>query len=458
MIFMSIRKPNRAILPVRWIVPAVMLLATLLPPLPGHAQTEVLPGESVTLAPFDYSECSTQTDLYEYLTIFGSGTGTLESVNSPTVSCDTTNAAAGALRVRAGSGLLFAVSTKPGEVVLFPSEDPIRYGFAIGRIGTIIRIPAPGIGEVGAEVLATQISTEIDWAGLLWNRKPSIPSWTQVVGTLQVRDLTTGLVVASNTFLNERLDLENNLPTDYFSGALNAFFGWTTVRASTGADLTAQLLRGRDFRIEIEAKCEDLGPILLGTFQFPFFSVIGFVHGGGCFFGDTADTLIVSFFNNPATRYNSGGGFHVGAVTVTVQDDVKAELAEVLENLDRDGDGVRDDVDVCLDTVLPEGVPTRELKPNRYALVDGDRIFDTVSNHDDSDSGSGDDSNSGSDSGSDSDSDSASKGGRQTFFTLDDTAGCSCEQIIEELDLGDGHVKFGCSIGAMRNWVDGVTP
>jgi len=39
-----------------------------------------------------------------------------------------------------------------------------------------------------------------------------------------------------------------------------------------------------------------------------------------------------------------------------------------------------------------------------------------------------------------------------------DTGGCSCEQIIEAQHLGKGHEKFGCSLGAMRNWVKLVNP
>jgi hypothetical protein len=38
-------------------------------------------------------------------------------------------------------------------------------------------------------------------------------------------------------------------------------------------------------------------------------------------------------------------------------------------------------------------------------------------------------------------------------FTVVDTGGCSCEQIIEMMDLGWGHTKFGCSTGAMLQWI-----
>jgi hypothetical protein len=38
-------------------------------------------------------------------------------------------------------------------------------------------------------------------------------------------------------------------------------------------------------------------------------------------------------------------------------------------------------------------------------------------------------------------------------FTLTDTRGCSCAQIIERLGLGNGHRKHGCSTEAMQQWV-----
>jgi hypothetical protein len=46
--------------------------------------------------------------------------------------------------------------------------------------------------------------------------------------------------------------------------------------------------------------------------------------------------------------------------------------------------------------------------------------------------------------------------GPQRSYDIHDTAGCSCEQIIEEQGLGNGHTQFGCSIGAMDNWVGEV--
>lgn len=102
-------------------------------------------------------------------------------------------------------------------------------------------------------------------------------------------------------------------------------------------------------------------------------------------------------------------------------------LAPVRPPADDDNDGILDDVDVCLDTVIPEAVPSVRLGVNRFALVDGDGEFDTTS--------------------------PKGKGPRRSY-TIEDTAGCSCEQIIEMGELGLGHTKFGCSISVMDDWVE----
>jgi len=94
---------------------------------------------------------------------------------------------------------------------------------------------------------------------------------------------------------------------------------------------------------------------------------------------------------------------------------------------DSDGDGVTDDLDVCPATLIPEGAAMTKLGVNRWALHDDNREFDTT----------------------------VSNGvGPQLAFDIFDTAGCSCEQIVEKQHLGKGHMKFGCSIGVMQNWVE----
>ena len=100
---------------------------------------------------------------------------------------------------------------------------------------------------------------------------------------------------------------------------------------------------------------------------------------------------------------------------------------------DTDGDDVDDPDDVCTGTIIPGTVPTVGLRPNRWALLDdGDTNFDTVSR------GRG--------------------RGPGRSYTITDTAGCSCQQIIVVQGLGNGHTKFGCSISAMDDWTALVNP
>ena len=106
-------------------------------------------------------------------------------------------------------------------------------------------------------------------------------------------------------------------------------------------------------------------------------------------------------------------------------------LVVYIQKGDVDEDGVPNNDDVCSGTVIPENAPTKRLGTNRHALVDLDGVFDTKS----------------------------PRGkGPGLVFTISDTAGCSCEQIISMQSLGNGHKKFGCSISAMRDWVDLVSP
>jgi hypothetical protein len=117
------------------------------------------------------------------------------------------------------------------------------------------------------------------------------------------------------------------------------------------------------------------------------------------------------------------------------------EVITAEQLLDPDGDGVRVDKDVCPDTVIPESVPTLRLGKNRWALVDDDTSFDTnrprghLYRHK-----------------------RGKKKGHALQFDLDDTAGCSCEQIIEALRLGPWQRKLGCTTGVMWKWSRSPVP
>ncbi len=101
------------------------------------------------------------------------------------------------------------------------------------------------------------------------------------------------------------------------------------------------------------------------------------------------------------------------------------------DQADADHDGLADAcADECLGTAIPETMPSAgQLNPNHWALLDGDTIFDTVL---------------------------PGGGTPASPFTLQQTAGCSCEQIIVAMGLGKGHAKHGCSTGAIEDWIAGL--
>ncbi|MEM7049434.1 MAG: hypothetical protein AAF604_07230 [Acidobacteriota bacterium] len=105
----------------------------------------------------------------------------------------------------------------------------------------------------------------------------------------------------------------------------------------------------------------------------------------------------------------------------------------VMAELDSDFDGIEDGADLCPGTVIPEDVPTRRLLPWRFALVDGDGTFDTYR------PGHGI--------------------GPSPWhnFTLAETGGCSCEQIIESIQVPSWFERlqrrYGCSLFLMKYWV-----
>jgi hypothetical protein len=94
---------------------------------------------------------------------------------------------------------------------------------------------------------------------------------------------------------------------------------------------------------------------------------------------------------------------------------------------DSDGDGVADAEDLCPDTNLPEAVPTSgRLLPNHFALT-GEGPGQTFT--------------------------AGGPGQTRETFTIFDTRGCSCDQIIDWLGLSDSHRLRGCSTGIMRTFI-----
>ena len=156
--------------------------------------------------------------------------------------------------------------------------------------------------------------------------------------------------------------------------------------------------------------------------------VRGIVHGRGN--ADAADT----FVDDPSTVLRTSD--HDGLVLYLIGDRDGDGVGDDVDNCidtfnpdqaDEDGDGLADACgDVCPGTVIPEDVPSVRLGYFRYALVDADRTFDTR----------------------------VPQGWKKTppEFTLDDTKGCSCTQIADELHLGWGQEKFGCGLAVMKLW------
>lgn len=105
-------------------------------------------------------------------------------------------------------------------------------------------------------------------------------------------------------------------------------------------------------------------------------------------------------------------------------------MVAIGQPVDADADGVDDAVDACLGTPMTDIAGVMGLKHNRYALTDeGSTTFSNGEHR-------------------------KGKGGPRPVYTLADTGGCSCDQIIAALELGKGHVKFGCSRGALEDWIE----
>ena len=94
--------------------------------------------------------------------------------------------------------------------------------------------------------------------------------------------------------------------------------------------------------------------------------------------------------------------------------------------LDEDGDGIIDADDSCPGT--SSDVLENELKPNHFIFGPDDFVKGETK-------GNGE--------------------GTDKSFNIEQTHGCSCAQIIEQLGLGNGHRKSGCSPGVMDCWVNG---
>ncbi len=171
------------------------------------------------------------------------------------------------ITVDSGLGIEMCLRFMPG--LTFGTNGSTRSSAVTGRLLNRFELEAPTTSPASA-TLPVQISTEINWDGVLYPYKILPPSYAQITATLQVRDTTTGEVVASNTFLYEHaasvMDLRPTpvLDCDFTGDGIDCEFAnpfdlLVSVNNSSGADLSAQLLRGREYTVEVEARCEHTG-------------------------------------------------------------------------------------------------------------------------------------------------------------------------------------------------------
>ncbi len=113
---------------------------------------------------------------------------------------------------------------------------------------------------------------------------------------------------------------------------------------------------------------------------------------GNAVFSAPISALAGRFLTATATNLSSGNTSEFSECLV--------EVVPVVCS-DSDGDSVCDDSDLCPNTFIPETPPTQGLSKNHYALIDSDLIFDA---------GPGTNNNS--------------------VYTIADTQGCSCEQLL----------------------------
>lgn len=106
-----------------------------------------------------------------------------------------------------------------------------------------------------------------------------------------------------------------------------------------------------------------------------------------------------------------------------------ARTPEIMVIVDQDEDGILGDDDKCQGTVAD--VPEKRLGTNRW-IWDGSNWKTKDSNG----------------------------VGPQKSFSMEDTQGCSCNQILDEMGDGKktGHRKFGCSISVMEDFIASIQP
>jgi len=302
--------------------------------------------------------------------------------------------------------------------------------------GTLADVCGAGSEITGTSTLAFTGGSLAASASCTFDVTSSVPE-TVLLGSIGINTTSTvtgelGAFAVTGAPATDTLEIEFLTFSKAFSG--DPLPGGTVTLSFTIENLLEETVGDLSFVDNLEGVISGLvatglpmsdvcgaGSTLTGT------SVIGLtggnlLPGGSCTFSvelEIPASAETGTYLNVTSTLRQGGAPVTGSATATL----------TITDQDSDGDGVFDSVDLCPDTVIPEGVPTIKLGTNRYALVDEDFIFDTAPPP-----GGG--------------------GGPGDVFTTTDTGGCSCEQIIEIQGLGNGHTKWGCSVGAMRDWVE----
>lgn len=298
-------------------------------------------------------------------------------------------------------------------------------------------------------VLIGDSTIDLVFGGLGFSQDGTLYGWTTSTNSLYTVDVGTGvwtLIGGGTTFCGDTFDIR---PTDSTGivfdictrniYTVNLADGSTTLRAAADNFLSPNSAFASDGTmyqltffgpavtlqtVDIDTgEVVDIGP----TGVFDTFTSLGFNPDDGMLYALGVTTARLYRFDP-----NTGSGLDLGVVTglpITGQ----YTMATFNAVVDADGDGVLDVDDYCPGTQIAESVPTTGyLNPNHWALTDEDTVFDTVT---------------------------TGKGkGPNRSYTIEDTAGCSCEQIIDAQGLGEGQILHGCSIGTMDNWVELVNP